>query len=152
MATHSCSCLEIPHGQRSLAGCSPWGRKESDMTERQHARTLLIWDLGTRFTCVHFRTFKLSEIKFQRVREMIFPEGGHKASTRPPRGKWPRGFSATLYRLTLALPGGPVVKTLPSNAGVWVRSLVGELRSHMPRGMAQNNQTKKAAAGPRQCI
>ena len=22
------------HGWRSLAGCSPWGRKESDMTER----------------------------------------------------------------------------------------------------------------------
>ena len=22
------------HGQRSLGGCSPWGRKESDMTER----------------------------------------------------------------------------------------------------------------------
>ena len=28
-----CSCLENPHGQRSLAGYSPWGRKESDMTE-----------------------------------------------------------------------------------------------------------------------
>ena len=27
------SCLENPHGQRSLAGCSPWGRKELDMTE-----------------------------------------------------------------------------------------------------------------------
>ena len=27
------SCLENPHGQRSLAGCGPWGRKESDMTE-----------------------------------------------------------------------------------------------------------------------
>ena len=27
------SCLENPHGQRSLAGCSPWGLKESDMTE-----------------------------------------------------------------------------------------------------------------------
>ena len=27
------SCLENPHGQRSLVGCSPWGRKESDMTE-----------------------------------------------------------------------------------------------------------------------
>ena len=26
-----CSCLENPHGQRSLAGCSPWGHKESDM-------------------------------------------------------------------------------------------------------------------------
>ena len=28
------SCLENPHGQRSLAGCSPWGHKELDMTER----------------------------------------------------------------------------------------------------------------------
>ena len=28
------SCLENPHGQRSLAGCSPWGCKESDMTKR----------------------------------------------------------------------------------------------------------------------
>ena len=27
------SCLENPHGQRSLAGYSPWGRKESDKTE-----------------------------------------------------------------------------------------------------------------------
>ena len=27
------SCLENPHGQRSLVGYSPWGCKESDMTE-----------------------------------------------------------------------------------------------------------------------
>ena len=27
------SCLENPHGQRSLAGYSPWGHKESDTTE-----------------------------------------------------------------------------------------------------------------------
>ena len=27
------SCLEKPHGQRSLAGYRTWGRKESDMTE-----------------------------------------------------------------------------------------------------------------------
>ena len=27
------SCLENPHGQRSLAGYSPWGHKESDRTE-----------------------------------------------------------------------------------------------------------------------
>ena len=32
MATHP-PCLENPHGQRSLAGYSPWGRKESDMIE-----------------------------------------------------------------------------------------------------------------------
>ena len=29
-----CSCLENPHGRRSLAGYSPWSLKESDMTER----------------------------------------------------------------------------------------------------------------------
>ena len=28
------SCLENPHGQRSLVGYSPRGHKESDMTER----------------------------------------------------------------------------------------------------------------------
>jgi len=28
------SCLENPHGQRSLADFSPWGCKESDTTER----------------------------------------------------------------------------------------------------------------------
>ena len=27
------ACLENPHGQRSLAGYSPWGRKELDTTE-----------------------------------------------------------------------------------------------------------------------
>ena len=29
-----CSCLENPHGQRSLVGCSTWCRKESDRTKR----------------------------------------------------------------------------------------------------------------------
>ena len=34
------SCLENPRGQRSLAGYSPWGREESDMTEAtSHTRT-----------------------------------------------------------------------------------------------------------------
>ena len=28
--------LGCTHGQRSLGGCSPWGREESDMTERLH--------------------------------------------------------------------------------------------------------------------
>ena len=26
--------LENSHGQRSLVGCNPWGRKELDMTEK----------------------------------------------------------------------------------------------------------------------
>ena len=28
------SCLENPHGQRSLVDFSPWGHKELDMTEQ----------------------------------------------------------------------------------------------------------------------
>ena len=31
------SCLENPHGQRSLVGYSPWDRKELDTTEHTHA-------------------------------------------------------------------------------------------------------------------
>ena len=41
------SCLENPHGQRSLAGYSPWGPKESDMTA-QHTAAItlgLLWKL-----------------------------------------------------------------------------------------------------------
>ena len=33
MATHSIFLLEKSHGQRSLAGYSPWSRKELDTTE-----------------------------------------------------------------------------------------------------------------------
>ena len=32
-------CLENPHGQRSVASCSPWGRKEPDTTERLSSST-----------------------------------------------------------------------------------------------------------------
>ena len=32
------SCLESPHGQRSLAGCSPLGRRELNMTGQQNKR------------------------------------------------------------------------------------------------------------------
>ena len=36
MATHASILAWIFQGQRSLAGCSPWGHKESDMTEHAH--------------------------------------------------------------------------------------------------------------------
>ena len=40
MATHSSySCLENSHGQRSLAGYSPWGGKELDKTEQLSTTT-----------------------------------------------------------------------------------------------------------------
>jgi len=36
MATHSSTLAWKIHGRRSLVGYSPWGRKESDTTERLH--------------------------------------------------------------------------------------------------------------------
>ena len=61
MATHS--CLENPHGQRSLAGCSPWGRKESDTAEhtaQQGSPSELVAKLGRRLKAA----FPLSYLVF----------------------------------------------------------------------------------------
>ena len=56
MATHSSVLAWNVHGQRSLAGYSPWGHKESDMTEHTlsdkqklclvpYQRSMVYWDL-----------------------------------------------------------------------------------------------------------
>ena len=38
------SCLENPHGQRSLAGCSPWGRRVGhDSNKAQHSTEGNLW-------------------------------------------------------------------------------------------------------------
>ena len=53
------SCLENPDGQRSLAGCSPWGCEESDMTERLtlslfNVKIVSVLPLPFRFGCLDF--------------------------------------------------------------------------------------------------
>ena len=40
-------------------------------------------------------------------------------------------------------PGSPVVKTLLSNAGAQIQSLVGKLRSHMLHGLKKQNVKRK---------
>ena len=40
MAPHSSTLPGKSHGQRGLVGCSPWGREESNMTERLHFHAL----------------------------------------------------------------------------------------------------------------
>ena len=42
----------------------------------------------------------------------------------------------------LGIPGGPLVKAIASNAGDYVRSLVGKLKSHMPHKGAKKNVFK----------
>ena len=37
------SCLDTPHGQRSLVGYNPWGHKESDMTKHSTAQDLVTY-------------------------------------------------------------------------------------------------------------
>ena len=41
-------------GQGSLAGCSPWGRKKSDMTERLNSTRITagIQSLADRYICI----------------------------------------------------------------------------------------------------
>ena len=43
-------------------------------------------------------------------------------------------------------PSSPVVNTLGSMQGAWVPALVGELRSHMPPGIAKKLKKKKKNA------
>ena len=50
------SCLEKPCGQRSLAGYSPWGHKESDATERSMYVLLII------YVCFGTSLFEISSI------------------------------------------------------------------------------------------
>ena len=48
MATHSSILPKKSHGQRSLVGYSPRGRKESDSTERAHVPS--VWNTQTHVT------------------------------------------------------------------------------------------------------
>ena len=45
------SCMENPHGQRSLVGYSPWGHKDLDMTEQLSMRA-----------CAHTQTHTHTDI------------------------------------------------------------------------------------------
>ena len=53
-------CLENPHGQRRLAGYSPWGHKESDVTEwlsTQHIHYEMIISINLITICSHVRFY-----------------------------------------------------------------------------------------------
>ena len=102
------SCLENPHGQRSLVGYSPWGRKKSDTTEQLSTAcegmtlslsspvclfTFTLLSPDKHFTC--FTTFHF----FVEVNFLLFRPG-------------------SCYTFT---------------AAVWLQSLVGELKACFKR-------------------
>jgi len=51
------SCLEKSHGQRSLVGYSPWGRKESDTTEQLHFLSFFLMILSISVASIVMSTF-----------------------------------------------------------------------------------------------
>ena len=65
MAANSSILAWKSYGQRSLVGYSPWGRKESDMTERLHFtihRSLFIY-------CIHGSVYLLIPKWFLKIRD-----------------------------------------------------------------------------------
>ena len=65
MATHSSILAWRIHGQRSLVGYSPWGRKESDMTERLSTAHMQIFSPLNLQVCKQYniKNYKTSKIK-----------------------------------------------------------------------------------------
>ena len=62
------SCLENPHGQRSLMGYIAWGRKESDMIEwRNTAKYIYNWSFLTMCVCVCVLAFKWNKPQTSKI-------------------------------------------------------------------------------------
>ena len=63
------SCLKNPHGQKSMAAYSPWGCKESDMTESERLSTCDLLHISHKLTIynVHSKhTWKAVSSSFYR--------------------------------------------------------------------------------------
>ena len=56
------SCLENPHGQRSLEGYSPWNCKELDTTEHKHT------------TCTLYRSLQIMNSQYSTVLDSTLPK------------------------------------------------------------------------------
>ena len=57
------SCLENPHGKRSLVGYSPWGHRESDTTKQQSTASHVV----NRCAAIQASLFHFIENKQNRV-------------------------------------------------------------------------------------
>ena len=63
MAPHSSTLAWKIHGQRSLVGCSPWGRETSDMTEQLHFHfPALEKEMATHSSVLAWRIPRMAEL------------------------------------------------------------------------------------------
>ena len=58
MATHSSFFSRESYGQRSLAGYSPWGHEESDMSTHAQAKSSVMENLFTYFILTEYELAK----------------------------------------------------------------------------------------------
>ena len=66
------SCLENPHGQRSLAGYSPWGHKELDMTEwLSIAHTYIIYSFSYSYFTLSHTIINIKQVPFAKDIDLV---------------------------------------------------------------------------------
>ena len=101
------------HGQRSLVGCSPWGLKEWDTTERLHFHFSLSCigeGNGNPFQCSCLQNPRYEGAWWAAVYEVA------QSRTRLKRLS-SSSSSSSMYHSLIGFPGGSVVKNPPANAG-----------------------------------
>ena len=90
------SCLENPHGQKSLAACSPWDCKESKMTGQLNTHTHTHTHTHTRThththttTCISsvLTTLEVKKKKKSHFNSPVFSRCFHIKHSKPQRGK-----------------------------------------------------------------
>ena len=111
--------LHFPHLQ---AGCGVSGKVSEELTEPSDVRCLGPWVCGT--STIYPDSDDTELLQKQKKMNLCCVYNTIKT--------WVRGF-----------PGSSLLKTWPSGAGVWVQSLIGELRSHMSWGQKKKKQQKQ---------
>ena len=129
------------HGQRSLVGCSPWGREELDTTERLHFHFSLSCigeGNGIPLQCSCLENPRdgepggLPSVGSHRVGHDWSNLAAAAACTNNEANELMRGKGKKESSMSRDFPGGSVTKNPPCNTGN-TGSIPGLGRSHLPR-------------------
>ena len=128
------SCLENPHGQKSLVGYSPWGHKESDTTEwLTHTHIVfgvLCYRLGEQRWCPLFSLWgrsRVSSWEWGKGREIGILRKIKAFGTAAP-GTGNRKYLGHVKGVLSSMEGPAEVVLVPTGTGSWF------LRHHLQPG------------------
>ena len=125
-----------PHGQRCLVGYSPWGCKESDMTERLHFHFYTLKEVFFFFFLPHVLYFKMGFPCSSAGKESACCAGD--PSSVPGLGSSPGEGIGYPLQYSWASLVAQMVKILPAVRETWVWSLGWE--DPLMEGMATHGQ------------